>query len=289
MDILGRAVPSLVRRGPDNAKAELAEGKWSAGMEDRRKKPRTAAEEEAVREFRRLLADMLGEPPPDESQELDSETQATRDEDFTKPADATFAMTSGEAAQVNGAATDESQHAEDIADLVPTAVFVEDATDVPGEDQIFAVAVTETGVAESSSVTAFQDTADVPEEDPINWASVIEPEPVDQETLLSRSEKQTTASSPDPEWVRIKLKDGRCLDAWRRSSPSTGQQLLLLDVVTTFDSQGKEISGSPGDSFTYRSEVISINGSKVQQVQRKVSGAVNPSSNDETPIEKERY
>jgi hypothetical protein len=94
--------------------------------------------------------------------------------------------------------------------------------------------------------------------------------------------------SLDPEWVRLELKDGRCLEAWRRSSPSTGQQLLILDVVTTFDSQGKKIESSPADSFTYRSDVISINGSMIHPAQPQPS-TVSPSSTDETPTQKERY
>jgi hypothetical protein len=320
MGILSRAVPSLARRGSNDAKAEEAGSKGSAAVkEDRRKKPRTQAEEDAVREFRRLLAEMIGESPPDESDELETETSATRNEEFTEPAHATFAMNPGETAQVSGAATDAYEYAENVpnlssatafeedttdapeegqinsasvtevaADLSLAMAFYEDTSDPPGEDQIYPASVTEAYETDPSSAAAFQeDPTDASEEDQINSASVTEPEPLSQSILLTPPEKQTTPGSLDSEWVRLELKDGRCLEAWRRSSPSTGQQLLILDVVTTYDSQGTEISSRPADSFIYRSEVIAINGSKIHQVQRKAS-TVSPSSNDQTPIEKER-
>jgi hypothetical protein len=318
MGILSRAVPSLMKRGSNDAKAEEAGSKGSAAvMEDRRKKPRTAAEEEAVAEFRRLLAEMIGESPYDESDELETEPSATGHEEFTQPDNSTFAMNSQEAAQVIGPATDTYEHAESVpdlsfataseentphgseeeqinsasmtetvtADLSDAMAFHEDTTDPPGEDQIYPTSVTEP-TADLSSAAALH--AKAPAEDQNNSASVIEPESISQQTLLKPPEKQIKAGSVDPEWLRIQLKDGRCLEAWRRSSPSTSQQLLILDVVTTFDSLGKEIPGTASDSFIYRSEVIAINGSKILQPQRKGT-TVNPSSNDQTPIEKERY
>jgi hypothetical protein len=317
MGILG---DRAVRRGSNDAKTEEAGNKGSADvLEDRRKKPRTAAEEEAVRNFRRLLAQMLGEPPPDEG-DLNPRVHATRDEEFI-PGNTTFATDHGDVAQVDGPAADASQHAEDTASLSSETAFREDITGVPGEDKINQTAVSETDTASLSSETAFreditgvpgedkinqtsvietdtaslssetafrEDITGVSGEDKINPTSVIETDAVSQETVVGQPEKQTTPGSVDPEWVRIELKDGRRLEAWKRSAPSNGQQLLILDVITTFDSEGKEISGSPADSFVYRTEVIAINGSKIDQVERTAT-RVNPSHNDETPTEKERY
>ncbi len=249
MGILGRvSVPLLVGRGASDAKAARAGGKASAAaMED----------DAVVAEFRRVLAEMLGEWPPEDSDELEPETEGRRDQDFTEPAHVIFAMNSSEAAKVDNTVTDAYQHGERSAYLSPAT---------PSQE----------------------DTADAAEEDQINPASVIEPDAVSQENLVI-DEPQTTPASVDRERVRIELKDGRRLEAWRRSSPSIGPQLLILDVIGAFDAQGKEIPSSPADSFTFRSEVIAINGSRIHQVQCKASTLGNPSPNDETPEEKERF
>ncbi|MEA2506259.1 MAG: hypothetical protein QOH48_877 [Actinomycetota bacterium] len=263
MGILGRvSVPRFVGRGANDAKAADAEDKASgAVMEDRRRHKRTAAEEEAVLEFRRLLAEMLGESPPDEAAELDPEpvTEATRDQGFSEPAAITFAVDHSGLAEVTDTATSAPQDEEGSLDLSPATPLQEDTTDAAEEDQI-------------------------------NPPSVIEPDPIIQEDLDIEDEQQITPVSADRERVRIELKDGRRLEAWRRSSPSTDVRLLILDVITAFDSQAKEIPSTPADSFIFRSEVFAINGAPIHQEQQSnASALVNPSPHDQTPEEKERF
>jgi hypothetical protein len=261
MGILGRvSVPRFVGRGANDAKAEGAGGKGSgAVLEDRRKHKRTAAEEDAVAEFRRLLAEMLGESPPEDAAELEPESEATHDQDFTQPIAMPFPVDYSQPAEVHDTAIDAFQVGEGSVDLAPAAPLEEDTTDAADEDQI-------------------------------NSAPFIVPDPVDQENLAMDDEQQIVPVSVDRERVRIDLKDGRRLEAWRRSSPSTDARLLIVDVITAFDAGGEEIPGTPADSFIFRSEVLAINGSPIHQEQQSNASALdNPSPHDQTPEEKERF
>lgn len=252
MGILSRVSPRFVGREVDGAKADGGEGKAPAAvMEERRKHKRTPAEDEAVAEFRRLLAEMLGESAPEESDQLEPEPEATSLQDFTETTAVTFALGPSEAAEVTDIATDSST--DDYLDgagsaSLPPGLFQEEITDDAEEDEI-------------------------------SPASVIEGDPISQEGPTIDDEQQITPISIDRERVRIDLKDGRRIEAWRRSSPSTDRRLLILDVIAVSDPQGKDIPSTPADSFIYRSEVSSIDPSSPD----------NSSPNHPTPEEKERF
>jgi hypothetical protein len=71
-----------------------------------------------------------------------------------------------------------------------------------------------------------------------------------------------TASEPwmgaAPSRVRLQLEDGRSLEGFTRESSSTNPELVILDVVTTFDPNGNEAPPKPSDSFILRSEIESM-------------------------------
>lgn len=275
MGILDRvSVPRFAGRG-DGAKADGAGGKASAAvMEDRRKHKRTPAEDEAVAEFRRLLAEMLGEPAPEDSAEPEPETETAGDHASTETAVFAFPAPS-EAGEVTDTLPD--PFPDTLPDPFPESLtdgFTETLPD-PSADTFL-----DGESADPAPATPLQeDTTDAREEDKVNPTSVLEQDPIIEEDLAIDDEQQITPVSVDRERVRIDLKDGRRLEAWRRTSPSTDQRLLIMDVIAVFDSQGKEIPSTPADSFIFRSEVIAINGSRPG----------NTSPNHQTPEEKERF
>jgi hypothetical protein len=63
---------------------------------------------------------------------------------------------------------------------------------------------------------------------------------------------------PVPTRVRLQLEDGRSLEGFTRESASTDSELVILEVVTTFDPNGKEAPPRPSDSFILRSEIASM-------------------------------
>jgi hypothetical protein len=60
------------------------------------------------------------------------------------------------------------------------------------------------------------------------------------------------------ERVRLGLSDGRSLEGWRRDPGSEDEQLLILDVIAAFDSEGNEAPTSRADSFILRNEITSL-------------------------------
>jgi hypothetical protein len=103
---------------------------------------------ETVEQSYRVLSDMLGESPPEDSEELQPDAEARHDQDPTEPGVATFPVTS-EAAEINGSPTDVDEHGPEPADLSPAT---------PSQ----------------------QDTSDAAEGNEINPAAVIEPDPLSQ-------------------------------------------------------------------------------------------------------------
>jgi hypothetical protein len=61
-----------------------------------------------------------------------------------------------------------------------------------------------------------------------------------------------------PARVRLQLEDGRSLEGFTRESGSTDSELVILDVIATFDPNGKEAPARPSDSFILRSEIASM-------------------------------
>jgi hypothetical protein len=93
------------------------------------------------------------------------------------------------------------------------------------------------------------------------------PQPHEDEPGSSRvhgaeaNDANRASASPPPEGcerVHVQLVDGRSLDGWIRDAGSDDQQLLVLDLITSYDSKGNEIPGSSTDSFILRSEIESM-------------------------------
>jgi hypothetical protein len=63
---------------------------------------------------------------------------------------------------------------------------------------------------------------------------------------------------PAPERVRLQLADGRCLEGYKRNSPSTSPHLVILDILAAFDQDGNAAPTRPSDSFILESEISSI-------------------------------
>jgi hypothetical protein len=61
-----------------------------------------------------------------------------------------------------------------------------------------------------------------------------------------------------PARVRLQLEDGRSLEGFTRESGSADSELVILDVIATFDHNGKEAPPRPSDSFILRSEIASM-------------------------------
>jgi hypothetical protein len=77
----------------------------------------------------------------------------------------------------------------------------------------------------------------------------------------NRSVIETTSEpwmEAPPSRVRLQLEDGRLLEGFTRKSSSTNPDLVILDVVATFDPNGKEEPPRPSDSFILRSEIASM-------------------------------
>jgi hypothetical protein len=77
----------------------------------------------------------------------------------------------------------------------------------------------------------------------------------------NRSVVETTSEpwmGAPPARVRLQLEDGRSLEGFTRKSSSTDPELVILDVVATFDPNGKEAPPRPSDSFILRSEIASM-------------------------------
>jgi hypothetical protein len=60
------------------------------------------------------------------------------------------------------------------------------------------------------------------------------------------------------ERVIVQLADGRSLEGWKRVSGAANESLLILDVITAFDSEGNHAPTTRADSFILRSEITSI-------------------------------
>jgi hypothetical protein len=91
-----------------------------------------AREEEApgatVEQSYRVLSDMLGESPPEDPAELEPETEARRDQDFTEPGGVSSHVSSSESA-MNGTPTDAHQRGGESADLSPATPSQQDTRD----------------------------------------------------------------------------------------------------------------------------------------------------------------
>jgi hypothetical protein len=88
---------------------------------------------ETVEQSYRVLSDMLGESPPEDSDELEPETEAQRDQDSNEPGDVTFPVTS-EAAEINGSPNDVHQHWPVSANPSPTTPSQQDTSAAEGND-----------------------------------------------------------------------------------------------------------------------------------------------------------
>jgi cytochrome c556 len=236
----------------------------TAVLEDRRRHKRTTAEDDAVTEFRRLLADMMGESPAD-SEQLEPEAEAVPARDSIEPTPFAF------------------PEASETGITEATTIGITEAT-TSDESQL-----QDSSADPSPETPVSQETADAGQEQDINPTSFNEPDPDEQEIAPIDDERQTVPVPVDRDRVEIELKDGRRLDAWRRSSPSTGRQMLILDVIAAFDSHGEEIPSTPADSFIFRSEVNTINGSWIHQVQDSDAPILgNPTPDDEMLEQEER-
>jgi hypothetical protein len=64
----------------------------------------------------------------------------------------------------------------------------------------------------------------------------------------------SAANGADPsggreDYVRVWVRNGRCVEGWRRQGLSRDARVLLLDVAVVYDSHGNETPTTPLDSF----------------------------------------
>jgi signal peptidase I len=67
-----------------------------------------------------------------------------------------------------------------------------------------------------------------------------------------RSMARRRRDNPAPdrnEYIRVKLRDGRVIEGWKKDHPPLDHRVLLLDVSAAYDSTGNELEATPADSF----------------------------------------